>query len=442
MSRRRAKAAVREIIGCCPAVGSIRASMAAILARLGATPGLTPQSRANAVSRARSLLECLAVVAGDRWESVTARMLWDWCDGLYAVEASKPAPSRSPGSKKVRRSAARKVLRAAVSTGAITADSDIARCLELPSGDPQPGASDTDPERIAHAIETWQPRDADPSHAEPIIVEARKCVTVAAPASVNKAKRYLLCVFVALESGLEEFGRIDHRVVLHPVNVECFVMNPDRGWTDGWRSHVRSVLRDIGRTVCPDLWPDRPQPIAARDAVAPYDGIDEYMLHEAALMAGRKPRCERLALTGLTLGAGLSGAEAQLARTEDIVELGGDRLGVRVHRVRDRIVPIRRAYTSLVAEARDLRGEGRFFASDSNAAASSTAANIRVDGQGSLSLHRARATFVCAHIRVGTSLAVLDEIAGPISGEYLQQMLAYCDGSIDPADAAVRGLRA
>ena len=67
---------------------------------------------------------------------------------------------------------------------------------------------------------------------------------------------------------------------------------------------------------------------------------------------------------------------------------------------------------------------------------------IEVDGQGSLSLRRARATFVCAHIRAGTPLDVLNEIAGPISGAYLQQMLAYCAGSVDPMDAANRGLAA
>ena len=90
-----------------PAAGSIRASTPAILAKLRETPGLEPRNLNNLLSRVRSLLECLARVAGDRWENVTPRMIHDWCEGDWADAGSGRVPSRASGSKKVRRWSAR-----------------------------------------------------------------------------------------------------------------------------------------------------------------------------------------------------------------------------------------------------------------------------------------------------------------------------------------------
>ena len=423
-----------------PGAGSVRASTPAILARLRETSGLPSAGRSNLLWIARIFLEYLARVADDRWEGMTPQMIHDFCAGDWTDPTSGRKPSRSEQSRKQRRWGVRRVLPVLVSTGAFAAGSDIAECLNPQPRAARPGVSDTDPERIAHVIDTWQRRYADSSHGEALAFEARDCVQIAAPAHVSAAKTQLLSVYEALEWGLEKFGTIDRRAVLHPVNVESLIMDPDKAWNASWRAQMRSALRFVGRAVCPDLWPDPPQPIAARDALAPYSSTEEFLLREAASMAGRKPRCERLALSGLTLGAGLSGAQAYRTGTGDIVELSGDRLAVRVQRDRLRIVPIREDYTELVAEARLLRGYGRFFSSSSKAAPTSTAARIRVDGLGHLLIHRARATFVCAHIRAGTPLDVLNEIAGPISGPYLQQMLAHCAGNIDPTQAANRGL--
>ena len=432
-----------EVVSNSPgATRRIGASIPLILARLREIEGLNPATKSNLLWLAKSLLEYLARVAGDRWDNVTQQMIDAWCDGNWEDPETGRRPGQSLLSKKQRRWAARRVMRAAVSTGAIAAGSEVAECLEPQLSAPRPGISDTDPARIAHVIATWKRRGADPETAVPLLAETRECVTIAAPSNVSTAKTMLLCVYLALEWGSQKFGSIDRRAVLHPINVECLTLDPDRDWSDRWRAQMRSALRYVGRAVCPELWPDQPHPIAAKDAARPYDTVDEFMLREAALMAGREPRCERLALPGLTLGAGLSGAQAYRSGTDDIVTLDGGRLGVRVQRDRTRIVPIRKHYTKLVAEACELRPHGAFFSSDKEAAPSRMAAHIEVDGQGSLSLRRARATFVCAHIRAGTPLDVLNEIAGPISGAYLQQMLAYCAGPIDPIDAANRGLAA
>ena len=238
-----------------------------------------------------------------------------------------------------------------------------------------------------------------------------------------------------------ELDTTDSDYVLHPHNVETFAMDPARGWSDGWRAQVRTVLRRVGRAVCPGVWPDGPQRIGARDVAAPYSAVDEFLFRESAAMAGRRLRCERLWLTAATLGAGLRGTEAHARGPADLVSLGGGRLGITVHRDRQRVVPVRAAYTDLALEASELCGD-RFFDSDNPAAASNVATRLAVQGLGRLELHRARATFVCAHIRAGTPLDVLNEIAGPITGSYLQQMLSHCADPADPVDAANRGLAA
>ena len=348
-----------------PAAGSIRASAPAILAKLRETPGLEPANLNNLLSRVRSLLECLARVAGDRWENVTPRMIHDWCEGDWADAGSGRVPSRASGSKKVRRWSARRALAAAVPTGAIAAGSEVAQCLEPQRSAARPGVSDTDAARIAHVIATWKRRGADPETAGPLLAETRDCVTIAAPSNVSTANTMLLCAYLALEWGLQKFGSIDRRAVLHPINVESLTLDPDRDWSDRWRAQMRSALRYVGRAVCPELWPDQPHPIAAKDAARPYDTVDEYMLREAASMAGREPRCERLALVGLTLGAGLSGAQAYRTGTDDIVTLDGDRLGVRVQRGRTRIVP----------QSRSLRTRGVDLLSAHRAAGSAISAN-------------------------------------------------------------------
>ncbi len=387
-------------------------------------------------------LEYLARVSGDRWENVTPQMVLDFYEGDWTDPKSGRKPGRSEQSRKQRRWGGRRTLASVVALGAIPPGVEVAGCLRPRRNSSRPGISDSDPERIAHVIDTWYRQGTDPAGADPLTAETRKCVTIAAPPSVSTATTMLLSVYLAFEWGLKKFGSINRLAVLHPVNVEALTMDPDHVWSDGWRAQVRSTLRRVGRAVCPEQWPDQPRPIGVREAVAPYDPVDEFMLREAGLMPAREPRCERLALTGLTFGAGLRGTEIFPLGPDDVVRLDGARLGVRVKRDRTRIVPIRKHYTDLIAEACKLRKKGRFFTNDKAAAPSRIAARIKVDNFGHLSIHRARATFVCAHIRAGTPLDALDEIAGPVTGAYLHQMLAYCAELVDPTEAANRGLLA
>lgn len=418
--------------------GSIRASIPLILAGLRETKELSPATRSNLLWLAKSLLEHLARVADDNWANVTREMIDAWCDGAWADPQTGRRPGQSPLSRKQRRWAARRVARAADAAGLISPDSAIAGLAD--GTRPRTRPADGDADRVALTIELWCPGDERSRAATPLLGIARAWVKHAEPPTASAAVTWLRIVTDALLWSEAELSTADADYVLHPHNVESFAMDPARGWSDGWRAQARSVLRRVGRAVCPGLWPDGPQRIGARDAAAPYSAVDEFLFRESAAMAGRKLRCERLWLTAATLGAGLRGTEAHARGPADLVSLDGGRLGITVHRDGPRVVPVRAAYTDLVREASELCGPNRFFDSDNLNAASNVATRLAVEGLGRLDLHRARATFVCAHIRAGTPLDVLSEIAGPITGSYLQQMLGHCAAPADPVDAANRGL--
>ncbi|WP_419554631.1 hypothetical protein [Candidatus Poriferisodalis sp.] len=425
------------------ASGSIRGSIPLILAELRKIDGLSPATRSNLLWLAKSLLEYLARVAGDRWDNVALQMFVAWCDGDWADPDTGRRPGQSRLSKKQRRWAVPRAVQAAIATGSLPSDSAIAELANTSRQRRRPeGVTGDDPEHIALAIELWCPRDERSISATHLLATAREWVTRTGPPSGSSATAWLRIVTDALLWSEGELGTADPDYVLHPRNVEAFTMDPARGWSDGWRAQVRSVLRRVGREVSPQLWPDGPVSVGARDAVVPYSAVDEFSFRESALMAGRKRRCERLWLVAATLGAGLRGTEAYGLGPGDLVSLDAGRLGIEIQRDRQRIVPIRERYTALAIEARDLCGGDRFFESDNPAAPSRLATRLAVDGLGRLKLHRARATFVCAHINAGTPLDVLHEIAGPITGSYLQQMLAHCAEPADPVGTAIRGLTA
>ena len=63
-------------------------------------------------------------------------------------------------------------------------------------------------------------------------------------------------------------------------------------------------------------------------------------------------------------------------------------------------------------------------------------------GDLALSVRRARSTWLVAHLHASTSLAVLRQIAGPVSADTLTALLTASATDLDPMDAASGGLGA
>ena len=96
---------------------------------------------------------------------------------------------------------------------------------------------------------------------------------------------------------------------------------------------------------------------------------------------------------------------------------------------------------SLVTEAINLVGDGRFVRATYRTATYALCRQVGF-GEDTLSVRRARSTWLVAHLHAVTSLAALRRIAGPVSGDTLNALLAASDAELDTIEAAVGGLGA
>ena len=233
---------------------------------------------------------------------------------------------------------------------------------------------------------------------------------------------------------------------INPRNSEVWTCVVNRSRPQGWRNASRAALRLVGRTVNPQGWPDRPDEVGRPQACAAYSPFEEAAFMQAAGLPGADEPVLGLAVAGFSCGAGMRGPEIVTARIGDLKPVGSDRLAVEVRGRDARLAPIRACWTDVVSQAVKLVGArstlcDRFIRSqDRNAAA--RAANSVSIGHARLSLRRARATWLTAHLVAGTPLPVLRQIAGPLSAATLNDLLSAADVTITPERAVAEGLRA
>ena len=294
----------------------------------------------------------------------------------------------------------------------------------------------------------WVPhsvRDADPTVLAVVLAIVRCLVAAVGPETGTAARRLLWA--------LAPFGVWSHETVgaftaadINPRNVEVWVTGINRCRPQGWRNAARAALRQVGRTVNPQKWPDQPDEVGRPPACSAYDPVEESGFVEAVGLPGADEPVLRLWVGAASCGAGMRGPEIGAAETGDLQEVGGGRLAVQVRGRDARLVPIRTCWTDVVRQAVRLVGErpgtgSRFFVSqDRNAAA--RAANSVSIGSARLSLRRARATWLTAHIVAETPLPVLRRIAGPLSAATLDDLLAATGHTVSPEHAVIKGLRA
>lgn len=229
-------------------------------------------------------------------------------------------------------------------------------------------------------------------------------------------------------------------------NVEAWISGVNKRQPQGWRNAARAALRQIGRTVNPMGWPDQPDEVGRPPACQPYSAAEEAAFRVAAGLPGAaEDPVTPLWVAAASCGAGMRGPEIGTAETGDVAEAGEGRLVVQVRGRDARIVPIRACWTDAARRAIQLvqdRAEScdRFIvAQDRNAAA--RAANRVAVGDTSLSLRRARATWLTAHLEAGTPLPVLREVAGPLSVATLDDLLA-ATSAVTAEQAVTEALRA
>ena len=230
-----------------------------------------------------------------------------------------------------------------------------------------------------------------------------------------------------------------------PGNVEVWATTVNRDRPRGWRNASRSVLRQVGRAVNPLGWPEQPDEVGRPPACPPYDAIDEALYREAAGLPGVDDLATTLWVAAASCGAGMRGPEISAAQLDDLSPVGADRLAVQVRGRDARLTPIRSDWTDTARQALALARQrpercARFIIPQDRNAAARAANRIRI-GDTALSLRRARATWLTAHLEAGTPLPVLREIAGPLATATLDDLLV-ATSAITAKRAVTEALRA
>lgn len=279
----------------------------------------------------------------------------------------------------------------------------------------------------------------DGGDLEALALPLLRCwVAAARPGSVSLTLRMLRATSEFTMWAYDTSGVVDARL-LSPTNVEYWVnqVNADRPKT--WRDSKRYMLRRVARAAFPGGWIQPGEPVGKRVPAVPYTAGDETVFRISACLPSRAEPAGRRWVVAATLGAGLLGPVIAAATTDDVIELGDNRLGIQVRGKHSRVVPIRADYTPLLAEAMELVGDGRFVTATHRTAVYMLCRQVGFDGKG-LSVRRARSTWLVAHLHAATPLSVLRRIAGPLSGDTLTALMASSAADLDAVDAASRGL--
>ena len=296
---------------------------------------------------------------------------------------------------------------------------------------------------VAAVLASWQPKRLDTRDAAAWLVVAvtvRSWVAAAAPATCRVARTLLWATARLAVWAHRMLGTVEASTVLHPHNVTHFVMYVHADESAGWRHCARSARQRVGRAVCPELWLPAAPPAGRPPAPVPYTALQERRFALAAVMPGRSHRVARMWLVAASLGAGLRGAEIALCGPGNVVPAPGGRAAVQVPGECPRLAAVRGAYTEMALHAVRDCAAPRFLAGAGRNAASSIAGRLGT-GDG-LSLRRARATWIAAHLTARTPLAALRAMAGPLGQRTLDGVLDHVADAMTPEDAVAVGLEA
>ena len=291
-------------------------------------------------------------------------------------------------------------------------------------------------------------RDEDASVLDAVMPVVEELIDAAGPTDRMQAAQYRWAL-APMAVWLHHRSGSFHQRLLDERNVDVWVNVENAEQAAGWRHLARGLLRRIGRRVNPSGgWPRSSKVIGRIPVARPYGPQDEALFRQAAALSGYKDMAGRLFVVGAGLGAGLNGLELRTAETGDLLDISDGRLAICVRGTSERLVPVRTDYTALVEQAarladdRDSKSASNRFLGTSHKHATQNIAISLDCGKGSLSLRRARSTWVTSHLRAGTPDPALRLIAGRLSSYTIDQLSALAADELDPMEAVMQGLKA
>ena len=297
---------------------------------------------------------------------------------------------------------------------------------------------------VAAAIAAWKPRQRDPRTQNVVAPAVRSMVTTTAPETVALARVLLSGVCPMLVWTDQTLGSLAAQVI-NPRNIDVFIIRHSKKRSPGWKLATRANLRRVGRAVNPQAWGGKPTQLARSPLSLPYDADFEQLLQTACRLPGASDPAARLWIVAASCGVGMRGCELGASGTGDVQEWGNGRLAVQVRGCQPRLVPVRESWTDAVRQAvasAGKRGPGfsrNYLIGHGHGAVGDAS---RVSGVQGFSLRRARATWLAAHLMAGTSLPVLNMLAGSLDTKLLNHLLADLDLPLTPEEAVNLGMSA
>ena len=302
-------------------------------------------------------------------------------------------------------------------------------------------------EEVERVLATFVPssvRGETPSVVAEVMPVVQEWVATAGPRDGAETRQMMWAVAPMAVWMCKTLGSLD-AATLSDRNIEVWIHSIGRRETD-WQHLAQALLRRVGRAVNPGGVAE-PKNIGRRPVARAYDFGIEAVFQQVAELPTPGDQAGRLWLPAAAFGAGINGVELHAVLTGDLHELGDGRLVVHVRGRNRRLVPIRACWTETarraarLAQQRHADGSSTKFigAADKNAV-TRLAASLDF-GQGGLSLRRARATWLTAHLLAGTPLPALRVIAGRLSGQTLTELIDVAVDGVDPAAAVQQGLR-
>ena len=295
---------------------------------------------------------------------------------------------------------------------------------------------------VAAVIRKWTPRRKvvpyEPPRLRRVVVPlTRRCVTATAPQTTEDARRLLRYTAAMLVWADKSVGTVAPDIIT-PNNVGVFLR--DARTPDGeppslaWKRAARTAMWVVGPAVGPDAgWDGERPPVPFPPFSEPYDAADEDVIQLACGLPGAHDPAALLWSVAGTMSTGMTGVEALVAEVGDVHEWGNGRLVVQVRGLQPRLVPVRVRWTDTVRESvqavrsRPYPSFGRFIACEGYGSAAVVARRLPCGMAGGVSLSRARATWLAAHLLAGTPLPALRMLAGSLDWDALQCLHAALD---------------
>ena len=302
---------------------------------------------------------------------------------------------------------------------------------------------------IEEVIQSWVPVSLDmrdPRIAEVVVPATRAMVAAVPPKTPNAARKRLGAVALLLDLTSRSVGSVSPGVI-GPRNVKKLLHDEYKEKSQGWKWGVRNELVCVGRALNPMPWGDKLPSIGQVSFSLPYSAEEEDLLRRGCRLPGASNPAARLWAVSAPIGVGMSGPETLGAETSDVCDLGNGRLVVQVRGRRPRLVPVRECWTDAVSEAvacvnRRGGSSTRFITANGRSATREIARRVPCGIEGGMSLRRARATWVAAHLIADTPLPALKMLAGTLSIQVVYELLSYLDLPLTPMEAVQEGLRA